>query len=137
MSTLRVARLIPAVLLAGASIAGCATAPDRIQASYVSPIQYTSYDCEQLQGELRRVAGRVREVAGAQKRQANNDTVAMSVGLVIFWPALFFLAGGNDRKEELAGLKGTYDALSESAIQKKCSFSGELQQSMSAGEKAK
>jgi hypothetical protein len=116
------------VAMAASVLAGCASSPDKIQASYVSPLQYGGYDCAQVQMELGRVAGRVREVAGAQKRQANNDSVAMGVGLVIFWPALFFLAGGNDRKEELAGLKGTYDALTESAIQKKCSFAGELQQ---------
>lgn len=116
------------VALAASMLAGCASSPDKIQASYVSPLQYGGYDCQQVQMELARVAGRVREVAGAQKRQAKNDSIAMGVGLVVFWPALFFLAGGNDRKEELSSLKGTYDALTESAIQKKCSFAGELQQ---------
>lgn len=44
----------------------------------------------------------------------------MGVGLVLFWPALFFLAEG-DKKEELANLKGQYDALDQAAIQKRCS----------------
>lgn len=48
-------------------------------------------------------------MGGAQKQQATNDAVAMGVGLVLFWPALFCLAGGNDRKEELSRLKGEYE----------------------------
>lgn len=56
---------------------------------------------------------------GAQKKQADTDAVAMGVGLVLFWPALFFLAG-DDQKEELARLKGEYEALQQAAIQKDC-----------------
>lgn len=40
----------------------------------------------------------------------------MGVGLVLFWPALFFLAG-DDQKEELARLKGEYEALEKASIQ--------------------
>lgn len=50
----------------------------------------------------------------------------MGVGLVLFWPALFFLAG-DDRSDELGRLKGEYEALETSAIQKKCDVAPELQ----------
>lgn len=113
--------------LCASILAGCASSPDRISAAYVSPIQYSGYDCDQVRSELMRVSGRVREVAGAQKQQANSDAIAMGVGLVLFWPALFFLAGGNDRKEELSRLKGEYDALEQAAIQKSCPVAAELQ----------
>lgn len=43
----------------------------------------------------------------------------MTVGLVIFWPALFFLAGG-DKKDELSRMIGEYDALDGIAIEKNC-----------------
>lgn len=112
--------------LCASILAGCASSPDRISAAYVSPIQYSGYDCDQVRSELMRVSGRVREVAGAQKQQANSDAIAMGVGLVLFWPALFFLAGGNDRKEELSRLKGEYDALEQAAIQKSCPVAAEL-----------
>lgn len=117
---------IIAVVLSAAMLTACATAPDRIQGSYVSPMQYSGYDCDQIRSELLRVSGKVREVAGAQKRQSNNDAIAMGVGLVLFWPALFFLASGSDRKEELARLKGDYDALEQAAIQKKCPVAEEI-----------
>ena len=117
--------IVTAVLCASI-LAGCASSPDRISAAYVSPIQYSGYDCDQVRSELMRVSGRGREVAGAQKQQANSDAIAMGVGLVLFWPALFFLAGGNDRKEELSRLKGEYDALEQAAIQKSCPVAAEL-----------
>ena len=111
---------------AAMSLAGCATAPEKIGATYVSPLQYSNYDCDQVRMEMVRVSQKVHEVAGVQKKEANKDAWATGVGLVVFWPALFFLAGGNDRKEELAGLKGNYDALSEVAIQKKCPVADEI-----------
>lgn len=77
--------------------------------------------------EMMRISFKVSEVAGHQKQQASNDAVAMGVGLVLFWPALLSLAGGNDRKEELAGLKGQYDALNQIAIEKKCPVVQEIE----------
>lgn len=114
------------------SLAACATAPDKIGATYVSSIQYSGYDCDQIRMEMVHLSSKVAEVSGAQKHQATNDAVAMGVGLVLFWPALFFLAGGNDRKAELGNLKGQYDALTEAAIQKKCPVADELKTAQDA-----
>jgi hypothetical protein len=101
-------------------IAGCATSPDKISATYVSPLQYQSFTCPQIEGELQRVGVRVGEVTGQQKRAANSDNLAMGVGLIVFWPALFFLASDNNKKEELARLKGEYDALQQAGNTKDC-----------------
>ena len=108
-------------LSCAAVLAGCASTSANVSAAYVSPVQYQSYDCDQVQAEMLRVSSKVREVAGAQDKKAKNDQIAMGVGLVLFWPALFFLAS-DDRKEELSRLKGEYEALDAAAIQKKCSF---------------
>lgn len=118
---------LAAGLAATAILSACASSPDKISGTYVSPIQYSGYDCDQVRMEMTRISAKVNEVAGHQKRQASNDAVAMGVGLVLFWPALFFLAGGNDRKEELAGLKGQYDALTQVAIEKKCPVVQEME----------
>lgn len=67
------------------------------------------------------VSGQVRDMAGAQDKKAKSDQVAMGVGLLLFWPAIFFLAG-SDHKNELAHLKGEYDALNTVGIQKKCNL---------------
>ncbi|MFP4077280.1 MAG: hypothetical protein ACLFTD_12500 [Halochromatium sp.] len=100
-------------------VVGCSTPPDKISASYVSPMQYSDYSCDQIKREMGRVQRQLAQVTGAQKKHADNDAVAMGVGLVLFWPALFFLAG-DDQKEELARLKGEYEALQQAAIRQDC-----------------
>jgi len=114
-----------AAALAGSMLTACATAPGKIGATYVSPMLYSDLDCRQIRFEMMRVGGRVQEVTGTQQSKANNDAVAMGVGLVLFWPALFFLANGADQKAELAALKGKYEALEQIALEKRCGMGGE------------
>jgi hypothetical protein len=103
------------------SIAGCATSPDKIETSYVSPLQYRDYDCDQIAGELERVTRRANELYGTLKKTADNDAIQMGVGLVLFWPTLFFLEGGDSpQAAEFARLKGERDTLEKLAIEKKC-----------------
>ena len=99
---------------------GCSQSPESITGSYVSPLIYQHLECGQIRQEMHRVSRRVQEVSGVQSSKATGDAVAMTVGLVIFWPALFFLAAGDDRAEELARLKGESGALEQAAIQKNC-----------------
>lgn len=108
-----------AVLMFIMSTASCAPQAKNVQASYVSPLQYQQYNCDQIGQEISRVSRKVSEVSGAQDSAASKDAVAMGVGMVIFWPALFFLIGGN-RKDELAHLKGEYEAMERIAIEKNC-----------------
>ncbi len=98
----------------------CATAPSNVTAQYVSPLQYQNYSCEQLGLESQRIGARVSEVTGQQQQKANNDALATGVGVVLFWPALFFLGGGGSKADELARLKGESDAIQQVAIQKNC-----------------
>ena len=113
-------RAIVWVLVTAILLAGCARSPEDISGSYVSPLLYQNYSCDQVRQEMMRVNRKVQEVASAQSSEATGDAVATTVGLVIFWPALFFLAGGGDRAEELARLKGESEALEQAAIQKNC-----------------
>ena len=117
---------VVAITLSGLVI-GCASDPSDIEAQYVSPMQYNSYNCNQVEAELQRVSGRVREVTGVQKDEAQEDAIATGVGLVLFWPALFFL-GGDDKEQELSRLKGEYNALEKSAIKKECDVAQRLQE---------
>lgn len=105
-------------------LAGCASQPEDINPQYVSPAQYQSYNCRQIEGEMQRVSSRVRQVTGEQKSEADGDAVALGVGLVLFWPALFFMIG-KDQEEELARLKGEYEALETASIQKDCAVTQE------------
>lgn len=116
------------ILCATSTIAifGCASSPEEIQAQHVSTAQYQSYDCGQIEAELKRVSSKVQEVTGQQQEEANQDAVAMGVGLVLFWPALFFLAD-DDKEERLSRLKGEYEALERVAIKKDCTVADKLE----------
>ena len=113
-------------LLVTTLLVGCASSADKVGTSYVSPLQYASLTCDQIKPELLRVNTQIVKVSGVQDSVANRDAVAMGVGLVLFWPALFFLAAGDDQQAELANLKGQYEALESAAIQKRCDIAPEL-----------
>lgn len=116
-----------AIFLILAFSAGCATPPEKVSATYVSPVQYQGYNCNQIQQEIARVEKKIDEVSGQQKKEADKDGAAMAIGMILFWPALFFLAG-QDKKDELARLKGEYEALERISIEKQCSFASNMQQ---------
>lgn len=125
-----------ALFVAAALAASCASSPNSITPQYVSPMMYQGYTCDQIRLELQRIGARVSEVTGQQQRAANNDALAMGVGLVIFWPALFFLASDNDKREELSRLRGEYDALQQAANLKSCGTPQATQPAMSTGPSA-
>ncbi len=108
------------VITVVAILAGCATAGKDVVGTYVSPNQYASYDCEQLQQEMMRVTGRVNQLSGRLDEAASNDKAIGVVGALLFWPALFALGGTKGQEAELARLKGEYDALNTASNQKKC-----------------
>ena len=57
--------------------------------------------------------------------EADADEAQMAIGLILFWPALFFLEGGDGPEAaEYAQLKGESEALERAAIAKRCSSSG-------------
>jgi len=104
---------------------GCAKRSDQVSAAYVSPLQYASYDCNQLTEEATRLSSRVAQASGAQDDAADRDAVATGVGVVLFWPALFFLAAG-DNEAELSRLKGEFEAVEREAVKKKCGIAEEI-----------
>jgi hypothetical protein len=103
------------------SLAGCASSPDKMTAAYVSPVQYQSYDCSQVGAELQRVTRRANELYGQLNKTASDDNAQMAVGMILFWPALFFLEGGDGpQATEYSRLKGERDALEQVAVEKHC-----------------
>ena len=61
-------------------VTGCATKPENIKPSYISPLVYQKYDCDQLSAEAKRISSRAADVTGVQKKKAKRDSVAMGVG---------------------------------------------------------
>lgn len=104
-----------------ATLAGCATHPDDMSTSYVSALKYTEYDCNQIYFEMTHINRKSQELYQILSKKSDNDSAQMAVGLVILWPALFFLEGGDGpQASEYARLKGEFEALHENAVYKKC-----------------
>ena len=52
-----------------------------------------------------------------------NDNWAMGLGMVLFWPALFALDGGDGPEAtEYAQVKGEYEALRQNSVEKSCNI---------------
>jgi hypothetical protein len=57
---------------------------------------------------------------GSQDAKARNDAVATGVGLVLFWPALFFIKGDSTTAAEVSRLKGEMEAIEQASVRKEC-----------------
>ena len=102
-------------------LAACASQPEEIGTAYVSPLHYKNFDCDQMGMEAERVSRRVLELRASLKSTADTDAVQMGIGLILLWPTLFFLEGGDKAEAlEYSRLKGERGALEKASIQKKC-----------------
>ena len=108
------------VLLLAASVAGCASKSENISPTYISPVTYQNYSCQQLSQEAQTVSTRAAIASGQQDKARSGDAVKTAVGVVLFWPTLFFLDGNGPKAAELARLKGEMEAIEQASIQKNC-----------------
>jgi len=111
------------LLFASATVAlmGCATQPNKLGAADVSPLVYAKYDCDQIGMESDRVTRRINTLYSQLKEEADADEWQMGVGLILLWPTLFWLEGGDGPEAtEFRQLKGEYAALQQVSVSKKC-----------------
>lgn len=107
-------------ILSALTISACSTASKDLSATYVSPMQFQAYDCDQLASENNRLQTRVSQLGGRLDEAASNDKAIAGVGAILFWPALFALGGTKQQEAEYSRLKGEYGAIEQSAILRKC-----------------
>ena len=113
-------KLLATISVIAIALCGCATSSKDVVSSYVSPLQYQSYDCDQLAAENQRLQSRVNQLAGRLDEAASNDKTIGVVSAIFFWPGLFALGGMKPQEAEFARLRGEADAIQQSAIIKKC-----------------
>lgn len=116
-------------------ITACASSKEDIPTQYVSPLQYNSYKCSQIEMELARVSQHVSRLAGEVDKRAGNDSAKMGVGLILFWPTLFFLDGDGPQAQEYGRLKGEFETLEKVAIEKNCKIKVEKYRAISEPKK--
>jgi hypothetical protein len=111
---------IVAILVSSSIVlGGCASAAKDISSSYVSPLQFQGYDCNQITSEGQRIQGRINAMTGQLDKAASNDKAITGVAVILFWPAVFAL-GNKTQEAEYARLKGEGEALEQASIAKKC-----------------
>jgi outer membrane murein-binding lipoprotein Lpp len=115
-----ITKLIPAAALAAVFLAGCATPPKDIAPAYVSTGLYQNLNCTQLRSEAEGVSARVAAAYGKQDSNRGSDAAMTTVGLVLFWPALFFMKGDGADAAEVARLKGEMQAIEQVNRVKNC-----------------
>ena len=104
-------------------LTACATNPNKIDAAYVSPLKYQKYDCDQIAMEMDYVGQRTNKLYQNLKTENKKDKWQMGLGLIVFWPTLFFLEGGDGpQAAEYSQLKGEFEALRDNSVDKKCSI---------------
>ncbi|MBX3442127.1 MAG: hypothetical protein KF774_06950 [Planctomyces sp.] len=126
MNTFHRSAALPAVF--ALALSACAKSSNEISSQYISPLQYRDYSCKQIEMEMQMLSRRVSELGGHVDKTASNDSVQMGVGLILFWPTLFFLDGDTPQATEYARLKGEFEALEKVAVQKECDIAVERPQ---------
>jgi hypothetical protein len=112
--------LLPATAILAVSLAACATPPKDIAPTYVSPALYQNLNCNQLRSEAEAVSHRAAAAFGQQDKNRGQDAAMTGVGVVLFWPALFFMKGDGATAAEVARLKGEMQAIEQVNRTKNC-----------------
>ena len=113
------------------ALTACVSGSKNITSSYVSPLQYSAYDCDQLRSEANRTDARTSELAGMLDDAEQNDRIITAGISVVLLSTAFlgrlvaavgaaFLGGYKKQEAEYADLKGVQDAIQQAAIMKKC-----------------
>lgn len=108
-------------IAAAFALSGCATQPSDLGTTYVPVATYANYDCDQLTAEVNHINLRLDELYTSLKDKADTDAAQMGIGLLLFWPVLFALEGGDGPEAtEYSRIKGEYEAIRQASLQKQC-----------------
>lgn len=86
----------------------------------VSQVGDNRLSCNQLESEIGRIYYEIQNKSGQTSKGDNKDMVLAGVGLLVFWPALFFMDLSNADKTELGALQSRHNHLNSIYINKDC-----------------
>jgi hypothetical protein len=107
-----------AVLLS--MVSGCSTRSVDVRPHEADPAQFAAWTCERISDESDRVQFRAADVAYAVDARVGNNLIALSLGVTVFWPALLAMRPDGIEAEELAALKGRFEALRSASQRRDC-----------------
>lgn len=112
-------KLILAAMIA--STTGCASPPESIKPITVNPASFNAYSCEEIKDDATRITIETNRLHSILSEKASTDAVQMTAGLIVLWPALLFLEGGDGvEANEYSYLKGQSIALQAKADEMGC-----------------
>ena len=99
---------------------GCASRSGEVRPKPTDPAAYAQWSCDRLFDETDAVQQQAADVAYAVDSRAGNNLIAMGLGVTVFWPALLAMRPDGPEAQELAELKGRFEALRSVALAKAC-----------------
>ncbi|HEY6511362.1 MAG TPA: hypothetical protein VI032_05255, partial [Burkholderiaceae bacterium] len=107
------------VTLLTCAAGGCAThSTDLLPAT--DPARYAGWDCERLVEEADRVQLKAADVAYAVDERIGSHMIALSNGVTVFWPALMAMRPEGVEAQQMATLKGSFEALQVASQRRDC-----------------
>lgn len=107
-------------LLAAALLSACATRAVDVKPTPADPRAYETWTCDALLADMDRVQQRAADVAYAVDARAGNNMIALSVGVLVFWPALLAMRSDGLDAVELGRLHGRFEAMKVQFERKQC-----------------
>lgn len=107
-------------LLAAALATGCATRAVDVVATPADPADFDGWSCVRMHDEMDAVQQRAIDLSWTVDERAGQHVVALGLGLVVFWPALLAMRPDGVDAEQLARLKGRFEALQTAADRAGC-----------------
>lgn len=104
----------------------CASHPRDIDAAYVSPGQFQQMECGEIMRDINEIDYRLEDLYRSLKKKRKRDNWQAGVGVLLFWPTLLLLEGGDGPEaNEYARLQGEQRALRDLYYEKRCgAFAG-------------
>ncbi len=99
---------------------GCASHSSTIVPKPTDPAAYAGWRCDRLFDETDAVQQRAADVAYAVDSRAGNNMIALGLGVMVFWPALLAMRPDGEEAQQLAELKGRFEALRSAAAAQGC-----------------
>lgn len=109
--------LLPSLALA---LSGCALRSHEVAPLPANPAQFAGLSCERIEDESETAQRRAAALAWSVDERAGGNIVALGVGMMVFWPALLAWRPQGPEADDLARLKGRFEALREAAVLKGC-----------------
>lgn len=107
-------------VLALLALLGCATRSANIAPAAANAADFADWDCNRLADELDLVQHRAADLAYTVDERVGNNIMALGVGLAIFWPAILAMRPAGPEAQDLARLKGRFEALQTASGLRQC-----------------